>query len=483
METEESGPYNIYLYGMRASGKTVILNTLAKKFLDDGYTVYFFQDAKQLDVDQFAQINELLPTEQKVAIIIDEVQNCPSATAWTLLLRNTIRNDLVVVGAGVTQYANILPAANFKSRIQVNLVLKNKDDSQLKELINYWKTFIGTNSDVAVEDICRYLCSYCGGHFFATAKFTEYAFTSKQCKPYTRKLEDFIQHFCSAEIKLTSAFKAIKNRCLNLDSESASALEHVYLGTADSTEISRLERIGLYSDDKKDIVSRLLINEYLASVRSHTTAIALSPEAHPQHNLELLIVEGFKNMQDRDFQCVKNPNKFPVENSLSAAWSVRAKENVSNVYIQNQSRSDSGHVDFYCNGFINGAIEFLLDPTISSKSQNVDEHIGRFTGDEIKYKYKNWALVSFTTSKGLILPTKVTLHDKVYTYAHNENALYLGKEIIKQPAVESRSSVHKVEYVPWSDRMLKKSTKRSYSTVANLSFFSRSFSTMTRLVR
>jgi predicted AAA+ superfamily ATPase len=81
IKTEETGPYNVYLYGMKASGKTIILNNLAKKFQDEGYIVYFFQDAKELD--QFSQITDLLPTETKVAIIVDEVRSCPDTSCWT----------------------------------------------------------------------------------------------------------------------------------------------------------------------------------------------------------------------------------------------------------------------------------------------------------------------------------------------------------------------------------------------------------------
>jgi DNA replication protein DnaC len=43
------GPYNIYLSGMRASGKTQILLSLARQLQNDGYLVYFFRSAKQLD--------------------------------------------------------------------------------------------------------------------------------------------------------------------------------------------------------------------------------------------------------------------------------------------------------------------------------------------------------------------------------------------------------------------------------------------------
>jgi hypothetical protein len=112
--------------------------------------------------------------------------------------------------------------------------------------------------------------------------------------------------------------------------------------------------------------------EYLAAIEPSNSAITLSVHTKPQHNLELLIVLGLAHMDSADFHCVKKPDSTPVENALSAAcWSVMVKQNVSNVFIQNQSRAESGYVDFYCNGFINGVVAFLLN------GHTLEKHINR----------------------------------------------------------------------------------------------------------
>jgi hypothetical protein len=373
----------------------------------------------------------------------------------------------VVVGAGLVRYENFQATAHFQARIEVNLILKNKDDSQLQELIEYWKENMGRKSDnVAIEDICKYLCTYCGGHFFATAKFTEYAFTSNDCQAHNHQLMAFINHFCSPDFRQTPAYLMVKERCLNLDVETVSALESAYCGKASPAQITRLGRIGLFSVEKKDVVSSLLINEYLAAIQPTSSAIALSADAEPQHNLELLIVLGLTHMDSADFHCVKKPGSTPVENALSAAWSVMAKQNVSNVFLQSQSRAESGFVDYYCNGFINGAVEFLVN------GHTFETHINRF--HEKKYNYQNWALFNFSMGKGkVVLPKDEKLHDKVYTYVHASNALYRGTIVIKQPAVESRPAPHMVKYKPPYTLKLSKS----------FSVLSRSFSVMARFVR
>lgn len=151
---------------------------------------------------------------------------------------------------------------------------------------------------------------------------------------------------------------------------------------------------------------------------------------------------------------------------------------VKNAFLQFQSRADKGHVDFYCNGVIGGAIEVLLDATESSVSQNIDEHANRFVEDKekCKYKYKHWALLHFAMTKPVILPTDTAIHDRVYTYSHENNALYQGKKVIKQPAVLSLPCPGRVPYIPLSKRSFTTST----AAATNSSLFSRHFSTVVR---
>ncbi len=464
------GPYNVYCYGMKASGKTLLLTALAKQLQDEDYIVYFFKDARLLDTVPL--IDEELPTTHKVAVIVDEVQSGSTAGAWTLLLKNT-HHKLVVIGAGPVQFDILAPTSHFRERISVNLISKVEEDdttfkefmrswqerlgstrSQLQELIDYWKS-AGTNTtDQTIEDICNYLCDICGGHFFATAKFTEHAFTCcGKDDDYNKNLTEFKKHFNSLVFRQSKSYKDVYGRCLLLDDKTQGALERVLVGCATCKELGRLEKFGLYSNATNDIVSPLLINEVYQTVQKTSDAILLRKENGPQHNLELLIVEGLNNMTSDAFQCIRDASKFPIENSLSFAWSLKVVEHVSNVYIQSQSRATSGHVDFYCNGFINGAIEVLHNASPSSTGQNMEEHVSRFR--ESKYDFENWAILHFVTkkSKKLILPAMESLHDRIYTYDHEANALYQGRVIIKQPAIMSFPSAKRVEYRPFCERL------------------------------
>jgi hypothetical protein len=212
----------------------------------------------------------------------------------------------------------------------------------------------------------------------------------------------------------------------------------------------------------------MLCNEFLATIEpSKVDAITLS-RSNPQDNFEEVIVTGFEHMTAIDFQCVKNNSNFPIENSLAAAWAMQVRKNISNVYLQCQSRAIRGHVDYFCNGLINGAIEFLLNATpFNYGSQSMHEHLQRF--ESKKYNYKNWALVNLVMTppkkKGIVLPEKTKYLDRVYTLIYSENALYRGSTVINQPAILALPSQKNVKYVKRSKgNMTNKNTNRSYST-------------------
>ena len=213
----DRGPYNVYLYGMKGSGKTVLLANLAKLLQSEDYTVYFLETAQSLR--SFSDLRTFLPEDEsvKVAILIDEV-NSNLTEGWHYLLKSSRRN-LVTIAAGVVQYVASDTTAAFQSRIHVNLILSNEegklDKSQLQELIDYWKSVVKVDN-VAIEDICEYLCSYCGGHFFSTASFSEYAFNDGDCQDHNKTLADFRSHFNREAFRKSDAFSTVKNRCLFL---------------------------------------------------------------------------------------------------------------------------------------------------------------------------------------------------------------------------------------------------------------------------
>jgi hypothetical protein len=101
----------------------------------------------------------------------------------------------------------------------------------------------------------------------------------------------------------------------------------------------------------------------------------------------------------------------------------------------------------------------------------MDEHASRFR--ETEYHYNNWVLFNLAMkSAKIVLPSDSTVHDRVLTYVHQENALYRGKTKIKQPAVLALEPVHSFKYTPLlmnprgtnsSNRAVIAGTKRSRS--------------------
>lgn len=67
-----------------------------------------------------------------------------------------------------------------------------------------------------------------------------------------------------------------------------------------------------------------------------------------------------------------------------------------------------------------------------------------------------WTLLNVVTSGTAVsLPADRTLHEHVYTYVHETNALYQGKFIIEQPVVEARGlrSARRVIFFAWKQRL------------------------------
>lgn len=101
-----AGVSTLYLHGTRASGKSIVLQQLAKSLQTEGYIVYFFPtgDALQQIGLQFkGNIVDSLPSDEnaKIAVLVDEVHIGSAAGQLVTLLKST-RQNLVVIGVGGT---------------------------------------------------------------------------------------------------------------------------------------------------------------------------------------------------------------------------------------------------------------------------------------------------------------------------------------------------------------------------------------------
>lgn len=150
-------------------------------------------------------------------------------------------------------------------------------------------------------------------------------------------------------------------------------------------------------------------------------------------------------------------------NSIGGAWSNKAMINLPYSYLPRNSDT-SNSVTFSC-------VDSVDDGAIKVVHDAIEEKL-----IPPKYNYKNQALLNFAIKTSLVLPSDKNLYDRVYTYVHEQNALYHDNTVIKQPAVKAFACSNNVKYVPWRDRMI----KTPYCTTADTSFPPRYFSTMIR---
>jgi hypothetical protein len=500
------GMSSLYFYGLRASGKSVVLVLLAKRLKQEGYIVYYFSNG---DLLEQTEVLDAIPDylEKKVAVVVDEV---PSASGKLVSLLQSQNPNLVVVGAGVPQFDSSGFTVYFKTKMSLELRLQAGDED-MSELIKYWKG-LKVAEDAVVEDICNFLCSYCGGHFFPTARLMEHAFTDSAAKPYLKSIFEFEKYFFSEEFNNSFAYKDVLDRCFSetLESRTSAMLSRVLAGKGSSADISTMRRLGWWSDQKREVISTLLCNVLLTRVQPDqpTQQIVLQQVDDPQENLETIIVAGLYKMHPSDFTCIWDPSTHKVENGIAFSWGHCVKMEIHNAFIQFQARGIKGLVDYFFNHTTNGVIEAVLNGDLSKGgSQSILQHGERFRHD--KYPWKTWALLNFDMKgprqlkakrkmkkqneasnsivlKPIVLPNecKKTAEEcemcagkcnnftsqqlaRTYTFVHADNVLYQGTQIIKAPAVRSLPCAFHHRYVPLKERKLFSVQNQKFSTSAS----------------
>lgn len=95
------------------------------------------------------------------------------------------------------------------------------------------------------------------------------------------------------------------------------------------------------------------------------------------------------------------------------------------------------------------------DSDSDSDSANDDE-LSSIAADSDSVHAVTWTLLNVvTTGTAVALPADRALHEHIYTYVHEANALYQGKFVIEQPVVEARGlrSVRRVIFFAWKQRL------------------------------
>ena len=430
---------SIYLGGIRGSGKTTLLQLLARKFQSKGYLVYYISSANKI---QGSGLSAPLPSNKKIAVLIDEVNTNPDSWLLTELLKGKWPK-LVTIGAAIPCFNKSGSTAQFRKRLgMASLVL---EDGDIQQLVEYWKDLNATTPEL-IESISSHLMKYCGGHIYPTVRFMEYFFTDEGAKNFIGSWHNFHKHFGSQEFAKSPVYEMVMMRCFDevLESETAKTADRVLGGIEQSGDIETLLRIGWWNPVSRDFISLLLVNANLSRISPTTSgALSLPENGGAQEYIELIIIAGLNAMEASDFQCLQTKSEVKVEDGISFGWGSKVKANISNAFVSFQERASegTGRVDFYINGVADCAIEVLLnavrrkEKTAKFQSQDIDQHLLRFHGD--KYAWSRFALLNFAMTKEIVLPTDPAHNDKVYTYVHSTNTLYRGEKAIKAPAVRA----------------------------------------------
>jgi hypothetical protein len=439
---------SVYLSGCRGMGKTINLKLLARHLTSTGWEVYWFASAEDIPQGIGVAFNAYAVenTNKKVAVIVDEVGDKPNSAMFTHLLKDAPSN-LLTIGAAVPRYHPTGGTRVFQTVLRTSDLVLRRSDDDVDGLVDYWKVVAQDIDPVMVEFVCEHLLVYCGGHVYPVLAMMEYFFTDGAVKEFLVDKHAFLRYFASPAFAECEVYRGICTRCfdeLSTEAESTRALARLLGGAASGNDVQLMIRLGWWSTDNNDILSSLLMKECLALVRPvpQCTPRYLNKDVSPEQNLENVIAEGLFHMKHHELTYAPTSIGWPVENALSFNWACHVKENYANIHMEFQDPRGGGYMDFYVDGFIDGAIEVLRNGTravndsAQKGSQDIDAHLERFlTGPYKEMKDRPFALFNFAMEGKFVLPRNSEYHKNVYTYDHLANTLMRGNKIIRSPAV------------------------------------------------
>ena len=465
---------SVYLSGCRGMGKTCDLNLIARRLQSEGWEVYWFPFP--IDIPQFS--GEALTVyannhkTKKIAIVADEAASQPNNSLFLHVLKGALPNVLLV-GAAVPSYVHTDITANFKVVIGSSSLVLMETDTDFQSLVDHCQN-LNVTTTLMTSFVCKYLLKHCGGHVFPVLKFIEHFFKVPEARIYLASEHAFLTYFLGQEFKKSDVYSIVTERCFRelSNKQSADALDRVLSNQPNSTDLMELIRLGWWDEGSNGIISLLLLNEALrlfanSSKRVKDLRMLNKSEDHSV-NMEELIVEGLSNMKQSNFEDISSTGN-PVENALSFNWGISVMSLFDNAYVQFQAPGTKGYVDFYINGYCDSALEVIRNATQTANenaipgSSDINEHLSRFLSG--KYPWKRFVLFNFAMN-GIhgdvpVLPENTDYHSIVYSYDHNKNCLYRGKDVIKAPAVASLPCP--MPNVPYM-KPLSVGPKRSFST-------------------
>jgi hypothetical protein len=272
---------SVYLHGCQGMGKTSLLHLLARDLKTKNWEVYWYTSAEDIPLEAgdafltYAEEN----SRKKIAVIVDDVYTKPDHPLFATLLTNAPSN-ILTVGAAADYRPSEL-AAVFKTVFQGGDLMLQKDDDDLLALIEYWKKHeVVVKNEVTpamVDYVTEFLLDYCGGHTYPILAFMEHFFAltnHEQAKEFLSSEGTFERYSYGEEFSQSDVFVNVRSRCFEelydfYDPHSArNTFDRVMSGQGRREDITTLTRLGWWLPKKNYIVSTLLLNEYMLTIRS-----------------------------------------------------------------------------------------------------------------------------------------------------------------------------------------------------------------------
>ena len=231
--------------------------------------------------------------------------------------------------------------------------------------------------------------------------------------------------------------------------------------------------------------------------------LILSDEDPAEENVELMLMAGLRALPESAFHCLEECSSTAaastaaqprlVAKAFADAWFHCTVQRLANASLhlsvadtaETDNDGDDDEDDIQRFGTPYGEILVTMDAPLEDSDDFVarlsgrprprdvvciddegdsdddsdddnDDDLSSIAADSGSDHAVTWTLLNVVTSGiAVSLPADRKLHEHIYTYVHETNALYQGKFIIEQPVVEARGlrSARRVIFFAWKQRL------------------------------
>ncbi|KAG7356855.1 AAA domain containing protein [Nitzschia inconspicua] len=386
---------SVHISGCRGAGKTTLLNQIGMKLLEDKKTVWHFVNAKNLSFESvYDDIARAVESGEELYILVDETQNNYDASAFTVLLKNTNpSSNVTTIGAGIASEPS--SSYHFVERYQPESLLLLTDGS-LEEygVDEFFTSGCEGNNKQQMLLLFKHIRWYVGGHVYPLVWLAEKLkarILEGQSAVQVKKLLD------SYDFRNEKSFKQMVERIVPTSYTDLRPLLHK---TRDPNGMIDFKKKGI-CNSKNEIISFLLL-EVLTSrmmVQGFSQVFRGQFSAGLAGVCELLAFA----LPSLDWSPY-NATGGPTEDALSLELIVILNQvQILSHRLFNPKLVNAGTAhrrpDIFLNSMVNAYVECVLTRSLSDSAvRDVEDHIGRFLGDDPYYKIEDnrtWAVLHF----------------------------------------------------------------------------------------